>query len=202
MAAANEYTPVLDPAITAQELTSYSLTPFKPLSFITKRFNRIIDDWQRSGAAGDQEIHLGITPPVLQIAGANAHIVLVAPTLLDKVTKGVHSVPISALRALPESLADPVAVFQSRTDPNSLVVLTEFQEPGEGPVLAAITLDKQAGRNLVINEVASLYGKSATTIASMFGESVLYENKQKALCGHDELGNYCPSVGRPHRTKV
>ncbi|WP_075090735.1 hypothetical protein [Verrucomicrobium spinosum] len=59
---------------------------------------------------------------------------LVLPnSLFDKVTKEVHAVPLAALEQLPEGLADPVAIFPSRTRPDSLLVLTEFTEPGQAP---------------------------------------------------------------------
>ncbi len=175
---------------------SHSLTPFKPAKVISKIWNKRIDDWQATGSAGDKPVHLGMTPAVLQLAGAGELPLMVPPSILTKVTKDVHAVPIEALRALPESLADPVAVFQSRTQPDSLVVLTEYTE-GSKPVIIAVTLDKQAGRDLKVNQVASIYGKGAQTLADMFGEQLLYENKEKSSAWARREGLQLPKRGTP-----
>jgi len=175
---------------------THSLTPFKPAKVISKIWNKRIDDWQATGSAGDKPVHLGMTPAVLQLAGAGELPLMVPPSLLTKVTKDVHAVPIEALRALPESLADPVAVFQSRTQPDSLVVLTEYTE-GSKPVIIAVTLDKQAGRDLMVNQVASIYGKGAQTLADMFGELLLYENKEKSSAWARREGLQLPKRGTP-----
>lgn len=113
----------------------------------------------------------------------------------------MHAVPVDALRQLPESLADPIAVFQSRTESDSLVVLTQFME-GDRPIIIAVALDKSAGKGFVINRVASMYGKSRQAIAAMFGENVLYENTKKASSGRDKLGSNCPSVRLPYEAKL
>ena len=155
--------------------------PFTPPAFITKKFNERIDHWEKTGDAGRAIIRLGFTSPVLQIAGANAHGVVVPPSLFDKVTSDAHAVPVEALRALPAILADPVAVFQSRSDANSLVVLSEFQEPGRGSVVVTVKLDKSADHGWTVNEVNSMYGRSAANIAEMFSERPLYINPQKSL---------------------
>ena len=175
---------------------AFSLSPFKPLPGFVKQYNERLDEWEKTGDAGRAQIPLGPTPPALRVAGADAHLVVMKPGLLDKVTEGVHAVPVEALRALPESLADPVAVFQSRTHADSIVVLTEFQE-GKKLVIAAITLDKKTDRNLVVNEVASLYGKPADVIAKMFEEGALYANQEKRLSLARRAGLQLPGRGTP-----
>ncbi|WP_218281234.1 hypothetical protein, partial [Verrucomicrobium spinosum] len=54
-------------------------------------------------------------------------------------------------------------------------------EPGKGPIVAAIHLDRTAERGLVVNQIQSLYGRPPGDIAMMFGESPIYENKTKCL---------------------
>jgi hypothetical protein len=103
---------------------------------------------------------------------------MMPPSLLNKVTKELHAVPVEVMRQLPEALADPVAVFQSRTEPDALVVLTEFKENGN-PVIAAVHLNVSGANALVVNRITSVYGKSRTTVADMFHESPLYINNEK-----------------------
>lgn len=176
--------------------TSFSLA-FVPRPLFHDAYHKKLDLWERGEDIGRTLVPLGPTPPVLRVAGAEARGLYLPPSLFDKVTQERHAVPIDAMRNLLGSLYDPVAVFQSRTHADSLLVLTEFMEPGQGPVLAAVTLDKAAGRGLMINEVASVYGKPAGTIAQMFGENPLYENKEKSLVWARRVGQLLPKRGRP-----
>lgn len=177
---------------------AYNLTsPFQAKAWIVKMFNERIDKWQETGDAGRDAIILGKTTPVLRAAGAEDLSITVNPSLLSKVTQNAHAVPIEALRALPQSLADPVAVFQSRSQPGSLVVLTEFNEPGKGPIIISVRLDKPAGRELTVNEVTSMYGRPASDVARMFSEQVLYENKKKSLAWARRVGLQLPKRGTP-----
>lgn len=174
---------------------THSATPLKPRSLVVKTWNKRIDEWIESGSAGDALIRIGSTPPALQLAGAAELTMVVPPSLLDKATT-VHNVPIEALRALPDSLADPIAVFQSRTHAESLVVLTEFLEDNK-PVIIAVSLDAKEGRELEVNKVASLYGKSSKTIADMFGEQLLYEDTEKSSAWARREGLQLPKRGTP-----
>jgi hypothetical protein len=185
-------------AFLATSEAAYSFTsPFQAKAWIVKMFNERIDKWQETGDAGRDAIILGKTTPVLRAAGAEDLSITVNPSLLSKVTKNAHAVPIEALRALPQSLADPVAVFQSRSQPGSLVVLTEFNEPGKGPIIISVRLDKPAGRGLTVNEVTSMYGRPASDVARMFSEQVLYENKKKSLAWARRVGLQLPKRGTP-----
>lgn len=173
--------------------------PFEFPAWINRKYQARIDQWEKTGDAGREPINLGITPPVLRVAGADGVSLLVPPSLFGKVTKEAHAVPLEALRALPQSLADPVAVFQSRTRADSLVVLTEFSENGK-PVIVAVTLDKQAGAGWTVNEVASMYGKTnAAEVVAMFGESPLYVNPQKSLAWSRQVGLQLPKRPTPQR---
>ncbi|MGH8602468.1 MAG: hypothetical protein ACREXR_06735, partial [Gammaproteobacteria bacterium] len=61
---------------------------------------------------------------------------------------------------LPEALSNAVMVFESKTQPNSLVVLTEFQDESGRSVVVAIHLSKQQQQH-VIKEITSVHGRSS-----------------------------------------
>jgi len=174
---------------------SFSLSPFKPWPWIQKGFEKRIEAWEKTGTAGRDPINLGITPPVLRVAGAEGHQIFLPPSLLEKVTADKHQVPLEALRALPQELADPIAIFQSRTDPNSLVALTQYLEPGKGPIVLTVKLDKVMDRGVLINEVNSMYGRSAGNILEMFKDRVLYMDQEKSLDWARRAGLQLPGRG-------
>jgi hypothetical protein len=181
---------------------TFSLSkPFEFPAFINRKYQARIDQWEKTGDAGREPINLGFTPPVLRAAGADKLSLIVPPSLFNKVAREAHSVSVEALRALPQSLADPVAVFQSRRDGDSLLVLTEFREADKGPVVVAVHLNRKAGNNLEVNRVTSMYGRSDSDIAAMFSEQPLYVNKQKSLAqgrqaGKQYSGSWTPSQGK------
>ena len=57
-----------------------------------------------------------------------------------------------------ESFADPVYVFDSRTDDNSLVAVYDVLDKHDNPMMASVTIDKNASQVLV-NLVTSIYGR-------------------------------------------
>ncbi|WP_038164968.1 hypothetical protein [Verrucomicrobium sp. BvORR106] len=172
-------------------------SPLKPSAFWSRRYRDVLKKWQDGEDIGTELVRLGPTPAAIRAAGANEHLLVLPGSLFRKATHDVHSVPIAALEQLPESLADPVAIFPSRSRPDSLLVLTEFTEPGKGPIVAAIHLDRTAERGLVVNQIQSLYGRPAGDIAMMFGESPIYENKTKSLSMARLYGLQLPKRGTP-----
>ncbi|HEX2749031.1 MAG TPA: hypothetical protein VHM91_13580, partial [Verrucomicrobiales bacterium] len=121
---------------------------------------------------------------------------MLPPSVFDKATTDKHAVSSDVLRALPESLADPIAVFQSRTHGDSLVVLTEHQEDGR-PVIVAVHLDRAGPNKLVVNRVASIYAKGWQTVADMFEEAPAYLNQEKSRAWARTARNQFPGVRIP-----
>jgi hypothetical protein len=180
---------------------SYSLTPLKPAKFIQNRWNQRIDDWEKTGEAGRDPIHLGVTPPALQMAGADKLPLLVPPSIFSKVTKDVHAVPLDVLRSLPEFLANPLAVFQSRRDGDAVLSLTTEAEPGKGPIVIAIHLGKDIGRSMKANVVTSVYGRPESDVAAMFNEQPLYIDEGRRPAWARRAGKQYPGRGTPKQDR-
>lgn len=150
--------------------------------------------WRNKTLDRRQSIALGGTPPPLLLAGAEDRPLVIGPAVLDKVAQDLHRVPVSELARLPAALADPVAVLQSRTQPEALVVLTELQEQGK-PVLVAIHLNAREGRTEV-NRIASLYGKPRPAVAQMFEDGLArYVNEGKSRAWFRSSGLQLPTEG-------
>ncbi len=113
--------------------------------------------------------------------------------ILHKVTKKKHSIDLSELEKLPSALNRPLAVFESVTQANSMVVLTELME-GNNNVVVAVHLNVSGGR-VVVNQVASLYGKNSPR--ALWGQPCLYLDKYKAQAWLTTNRLQLPSVVPP-----
>lgn len=85
--------------------------------------SRIMSYVYREDAAHD--LVVCPTPAVMRMVGARGWDMVVTPGVLDKVTKGKHSVSAAALEQLPAALSDPICVAVSDT-PGCLEVVTEL----------------------------------------------------------------------------
>ncbi len=94
-----------------------------------------------------------------------------------------HGVSVKELRGLLTNIDNPIAVFRSRTNPNSLVVLTEINDSANGNnSIVALQLDvNESGGGHQVNAVASIYGKNPASINGMFADGLaLYVNQKKS----------------------
>lgn len=161
-----------------------------------------INDVMHGRTSGRSLVTLGDTPEILQKYGANPLKMTMSESAVRKIAYpagymgGKHNLGFFALDHLPAQLADPVAVLKSSTQPDSLVVFTEFLDGSNSPVLAALHLDKQ-GRIGMTNEIASMYGKDGfenfIKKQKKLG-NVLYEKKYKGLQELPSSGLQLPRV--------
>lgn len=109
-------------------------------------------------------ITVGQTPSVLINIGAAQNPITMTQETARKIAYpegyfgGKHNLGMSALKNLPNQLADPLAVYRSRTQPNSFVILTEWVDTSGNSVIVPIHLDRQGSID-VENRIASAYGK-------------------------------------------
>ena len=122
------------------------------------------------------DLRVGPTPAVLRMLGAKNADLVMTPGVLDKVTREAHAISLAELKKLPEALHDPLAVFESATSSNSLVVLTELQE-GRDNVVVAVHLTSESGR-VGVSRITSLYGKNNPR--ALWRLPLLYFNNKKA----------------------
>lgn len=128
---------------------------------------------------------LGRTPVVLQRCGAEDLPIKISKSVLDKVVSEKHGISVSELRKLLTNIDDPIAVFRSRTQENSLVVLTEIIDEKNGDnAIVAIRLDAKENRGAnehEINAVSSIYGRPSGQIEGFMRDGLaLYVNQKKS----------------------
>lgn len=137
----------------------------------------------------DTYLQLGDTPQLLQELGAPAHQVTMPQETARKIAypsgylglKQGHNLGIPALKALPLQIANPEAVLRSKTQADSMILLTKWQDADGNPVIVPIHLGKN-GILTVENQVASAYGKR--NLEAFFGENgenILYTKNNKSI---------------------
>ncbi len=167
-----EWADYVDPQAT------FSVVPdSESLSEVSAAWKQQLDDYAAGNLKNNRrDLRVGPTPAVLRMLGADAHDLVITPAVLDKVTKDKHSVPLSELERLPEALHKPIAVFESVTQGDSIVVLTELKE-GNDPVVVAVHLNASGGF-VQVNRIASVYGKNNSR--ALLNMPLLYLDNKKA----------------------
>lgn len=160
----------------------------------TESFSKQLDDLKDGKLHKRGILTVSFTPQVLTAIGAEQLPITMTQGTINKVTKGKHGLPISMLKKLPEQIADPIMVFDSATQPDSLVVMTEMKHDNK-TVVAAIHLSKETARYKV-NDVASVHPReSETHFINWIKKGLLrYMNKKKSREWSVTSGLQLPTV--------
>lgn len=133
-----------------------------------------------------KKIFLGDTPDVVAKYGMQAPLTM-TQTTARKIAYppgylgGKHNLGIPALKHLPEQLADPIAILKSKTEGDSVVVLTAWNDTQGNPVIIPVHFGKD-GTLTVENAIPSAYGKR--NLEALFGENgenILYTKNNKSI---------------------
>ncbi len=152
-----------------------------------ERYEAQIDGTFDGNLPADRMIEIGETPEVLRSLGAPDLPLTMTQRVARKIAypmgylQGKHNLGIPALKKLPQQLSDPLAVLVSKTQPNSYVVLTQWNDTDGNPVVAAIHMNKK-GVIEDINALASAYGKR--NLEALLGknhENVVYTKENKSI---------------------
>lgn len=141
---------------------SYSRTgkpdPFKVPEGEGERYRRDVRKMMESLRSGDLTVQVGRTPPVLRHLGAPDLPVSISRDVVRKAINGVqHHVEMGTIEELPELMHDPLAVYESATQKNALVLWLDDVDRKGNPVLAAVHMNNKS-HLIEINRIASVYG--------------------------------------------
>lgn len=141
---------------------SYSRTgkpdPFSVPESEGERYRRDLAKMMRSLRSGDLTVQVGRTPPVLRHLGAPDLPVSISRDVVRKAANDVrHFVEMDTIEKLPELMHDPLAVYDSATQKNSLVLWLDAVDKKGNPVLTAVHMNNKS-HLLEINRIASVYG--------------------------------------------
>lgn len=155
--------------------------PFRVPEGEGERYRRDLAKMMSSLRSGDLKVDVGRTPPVLRHLGAPDLPVSISRDVVRKATNNVkHFVNMDTIEKLPELMHDPVAVYQSATQNNALVLWLDAVDRKGHPVLTAVHMNNE--RHLIeINRIASVYGpdNGMGKINYMEGQGLaLYRNEK------------------------
>lgn len=158
-----------------------------------------VDRFLAGGMRREELLVLAQTSAVLQALGAPSLPVVMTQNTAKKVLQDKHGLSVDVVKSLPKHLEQPVAVFDSVTQPDALVILTESQHNGK-PVIAAIHLDVQRG-SVQVNNIASVYGKDNARewLLTQLRQNTRYYDKKKLLALIRPAGLQLP--GKPSNTR-
>lgn len=141
---------------------SYSRTgkpdPFKVPEGEGERYRKDLAKMMKSQRTVELTAQVGRTPPVLRNFGAPDLPVSISRDVARKAVNGVsHDVKMDTIEQLPEMMHDPLAVYESATQDNSLVLWLDAVDKSGDPVLAAVHMNSKKDV-IEINRIASVYG--------------------------------------------
>ncbi|WP_237120396.1 LPD38 domain-containing protein [Salmonella enterica] len=141
---------------------SYSRTgkpdPFKVPEGEGERYRRDLAKMMKSLRTTDLVVEVGRTPPVLRNLGAPDLPVSISRDVIRKAINNVkHFVNMDTIEKLPELMHDPLAVYDSATQDNSLVLWLNAADRNGDPVLAAVHMNSKKDV-IEVNRIASVYG--------------------------------------------
>ncbi len=141
-------------------------------------FAKELDDFASQAKLGDKSINplrlinVGSISPVMKVLGiADVPVEIEQSTVLKALREEPlypndrqgHKLSLDELKAIPQSLADPVMVFRSdsptRKTKDSFVFFTERKDEKNRSIIIPVAVNKKFGR-LVINKVSSIYGRN------------------------------------------
>ena len=152
------------------------------------RYEQEIDGVFNGELPTHEEIIMGRTPELLTLYGAPDLPLHMTQATARKIAYpegyqgGRHNLGIQALKELPEQLSDPVAILESKTQPDSHVVLTEWNDTNGDRVIVPIHFNKNGALKINTNEIVSAYGKG--NISALMGknnENVIYTRNNENI---------------------
>lgn len=132
--------------------------PFRVPEGEGERYRRDLAKMMSSLRTADLKVDVGRTPPVLRHLGAPDLPVSISRDIVRKAINDVkHFVNMDTIEKLPELMHDPLAVYDSATQKNALVLWLNATDKKGNPVITAIHLNSDKDR-IVVNRIASVYG--------------------------------------------
>lgn len=157
------------------------------LEEVNKTFNQRLDELVENPNQKDKILRLGRSSSFLKAGGVtDAEIELEFDKFIRKSGdkyKNNHPFAASDLKNLPMALAEPIAVFNSTTA-NDHVVLTELQKDRKNFIVAvrAVEQHRKGGVVLEVNKITSLYPKEERGIVYWINNGRISNvDKEKAL---------------------
>ena len=153
---------------------------------VSEQFNSDLDRFKRNRLLSNYKFNLGIPSPILKAAGLNASNIQMSQSVLDKYLDK-YNLKVDDLTGLVDAIRTPIMVYEWGDKARNSVIVTSIPR-GEERITTTIRLTRD-GNKLNVNEISSIYGKSAerlirdiNTPKSEFGKDNLrYVDKKQVL---------------------
>ena len=151
-----------------------------------ERFDKDLDIFKSGKMLSSHKFNLGRPSPILTAAGLNAINIQMTQSVLSK-HLDKHNLKTDDLKGLVEAIRTPIMVYEWGDKARNSVIVTSIPR-GEERITTTIRLTRD-GNKLNVNEISSIYGKSAerlirdiNTPKSEFGKDNLrYVDKKQVL---------------------
>jgi len=165
---------------------------------ITVAYEKSVDDIFTQKRMVTNLIPVLKSSEILTKLGAKDAPVVIPPGHVVK-ARQKHRMEVSEIRKLPGQLQTPIMVFESWTEPNSFVFVTELKNMDGLPVAAAIHLDKTAGSGrLTVHEIATVGERALPWFRAGFEKKMLrYADPKKATAWLQSVGLNSALEGAP-----
>lgn len=170
-----------------------------------RRFYENVDKVFKGEISEREVIKIGKTPQILQDYGAKDLPITINQSTMYKIAypkdyfgakdQG-HNLGIPSLKRLPSQIADPVAILKSKSQDNSLVLLTAWKDTNKYPVIVPLHLDKNSIIGMS-NDIVSAYGKqnfNALLTDEKGNSTVLYTKNNEDIHQLLQSGLQLPGV--------
>lgn len=180
----------------------------------SKPFSEQVEDYKNNLIPKGDSLIVGATPEIWRNIGFNALPVSINTTHIDYALNGTkdadHYLGEYAIKQLPQSIKDPVAVFVSQTQPNTSVVALLKFKTNRKQTVAPVLIDgfgKQNGIIIDSNAITSVFGKTNSVSKLLYDAineesngkfSVLYWDKKEAISLLQRAGLQLPGTLMPH----
>ncbi|MCF6240944.1 MAG: hypothetical protein L3J74_06310, partial [Bacteroidales bacterium] len=150
------------------------------MSNINAEFNKQLVKYIKGTHKGT-DFDLGLPSKILLNTGLEDFpIRLTKRVLTQKIKK--HKFDIRLLKDLPEKIANPVMIFDSKTDKNTKILVVGGFVKNEG--ILSVVLSKDKYKNYVINKIKSLGGRDVKQLWYYIEKGLLRYSKKNKILKH------------------
>ena len=169
---------------------------FKSTYESMNKYAEQIEFWRAGTMKASEHFELGQTPRVLTELGADKLPVMMSQAVMEKITGGKHVIHMRDVKKIPEAIANPIMVFDSKTVKNAFVILTEMTDKKGKTIIVALHLNKEL-KHISVNQIASAYGKD--NIQSFITEQIKegrlrYIDKKRSFQWSQSIGLQLPKL--------
>lgn len=168
-----------------------------------KAFGNSIDALQKGTLDKTKLIKVMHTPLVMQLVGAKDLPIKISSKALHKIIDGKHydAQSLNNAKQLPSKIADPIAIFKSKTRQDSHVVMLEIVDENGSTYIAPVALNKPDNDvRFEVNLLTSAYGKGNEMpndqwfVQQADNGRLVYVNTKKALAWSNSRGVQFPKA--------